>query len=458
MYPTQTSLIPVAVALVRFLGEKGISAFSLIYPYWYLGTTPFRFLTGPVLPFLTVFINKITGAGYFDALIYLVLLSCLASAAGWAILVSKIKDEKLTFASFFVYFLLFTILPYKYLNGLALAEPSAFIAEMFIPFVLLANRKNSYWGSIAIAADLLISTNVLPVLLTGLVILTLTNCRCDAKLKKWKNPLNTTLIIFGIGFILATFYYTPNFWLTILVNPSVGGKPGIKAIFSLFGMARNVIPIVLALVVVYVSGKIKDKISFFGWTWILVFGFLTLWRALSNINFWMDWTAWLAELEIGLGVLIVADLKNLKRLFLLILPFLASLFIFRALGSPSLITKFPPPEVENTAKLAEIAGNNLVFTSGTSVFWLNAIYDTPQVRGGRDEVSINQAWNPASYTLREGSNRESVSKSLNELGIHYILVNSEDSPDYYHDFKNVNLWNSITKAVWQGSGDTIYSN
>jgi hypothetical protein len=458
MFPTQTSLIPIGVALARFLGERGLTAFSSNYPYWYLGTTPFRFLTGPVVPILNVLIRKVTGASYFDIMTILVLVSCLISALGWALLTAKIKEEKLNSSSFIVYFLLFVVLPYKYLNGLALAEPSAFIAGTLIPFVLLANRKNSYWGALGVAAVLLVSTNVLPVLLTGLIILSLTGAHVGTKLKKWKKPLKKTLIIFGIGFILATFYYTPAFWLTILVNPSIGGAPGAKAILSLLGMARNMIPVLLALIVIYFSEKIKDRINFFGWTWILVFSFLTFWRALGNINFWMDWTSWFSEIEIGIGILIAADFKNLRRLYLLTLPFLASLFIFRALGSPVLITNSPPLETETTAKLAETAGEKLVFTSGTGVFWLIAFYNTPQVRGGRDEVSTNSKWLPISYTLRESTDVNAISKGLNDLNIRYVLVNSEDSPDYYHDFKNIYLWDGIGKAVWQGSGDTIYSN
>lgn len=48
MYPPQTSLMPVQVALARFL-EQGGDIF-VNYPYWYLGTTPFRYLTGPIPP------------------------------------------------------------------------------------------------------------------------------------------------------------------------------------------------------------------------------------------------------------------------------------------------------------------------------------------------------------------------------------------------------------------------
>jgi hypothetical protein len=329
---------------------------------------------------------------------------------------------------------------------------------MLIPFVFLATKRNFYLGIASVLAILLVSTNVLPFLLFGIVILSLTGSFTGGRIKKWGKPLKKSLIILGIGAFLATFYYTPGFWLTILINPSIGGAPGVKAILSLLGMARNMIPVLMALVVVYFSRKISDKISFFGWAFILVFGFLTLWRALGNISFWMDWISWFGGIEIGLGILIAADLKNLRRLSLLILPFLASFLIFKALGAPSLISNQPPIETESIARLAMVAGNNLVFTSGTGVFWLNSFYNTPQVRGGRDEVSVNSRWLPVSYSLREETNIKAVSKSLNELNIRYILVNSQYSPDYYHDFKNVDLWNSIGKVVWQGSGDTIYSN
>lgn len=458
MYPTQTSLIPVGVALARFLGEGGISTFFSNYPYWYLGTTPYNFLTGPIVPTLSVFIKKIfQSVTYFDILTILVLLSAVVSSAGWALLVSKIKDEKLTLTSFLLYFLLFAILPYKYLNGLALAEPTAFIAEMLIPFVLLLNRKYSYWNALAVAVILLISTNVLPVLLTGLIILSLTGSRQDGKLKKWKKPLKKILIITVGGLVLATFYYTPAFWLTILVNPSVGGAPGAKAILSLLGMARNFVPILLALIVVYFSKKIPDKIRFFGWTWILVFSFLTVWRALGNINFWMDWMSWFTEIEIGVGILVATNFKNLRRVSLLVLPFIASFLVFRALGSPALVTENPPGIIKSITKLSEVAGNKLVFTSGMGTFWLNAFYDTPQVRGGRDEVSINPDWLKASYTFREETDSKVVLKNLINLRVNFTLVNSDSSSDYYHDFKNAYLWRDIGELVWEDRGDAIYS-
>jgi hypothetical protein len=457
MYPTQTSLIPVSVALARFLGERGFSAFTSNYPYWYLGTTPYRYLTGPVIPILTVLIKNIASvATYFDISIVMIVLSCLISALGWTLFVARIKQEKLNLSSFAVYFLLFVVLPWKYMNGLAISEPSAFIAEMLIPFVLLAVTKNRYLGIVAVAVILLVSTNVLPVLITGVVILALSASFTDGRLKKWKIPVKRNLIILGFGFSLATLYYTPGFWLTILINPSVGGAPGAKAILSLFGMARNMIPVLLALIVVYFSKKIADKINFFGWSWILVFVFLTLWRALGNINFWMDWISWFGEIEVGIVILIAANLKKINRMLLLALPFFASFLVFRAIGFPLLITNQPSAEVKSVAKLVGLSGNKLVFTSGMGVFWLNAFYNTPQVRGGRDEVAVDPDWLKLSYIFRESADVKAVSKGLGDLGVRYILVNSTGSPDYYHDFKNSYLWDTIGKVVWQGPGDTIY--
>ena len=66
MYPPHTSLIPAAVALTRYIAEHG---FSGNYPYWYLGTTPVRYLTGPVVPnILIVLKNLFSFPNYFVAL------------------------------------------------------------------------------------------------------------------------------------------------------------------------------------------------------------------------------------------------------------------------------------------------------------------------------------------------------------------------------------------------------
>jgi hypothetical protein len=191
--------------------------------------------------------------------------------------------------------------------------------------------------------------------------------------------------------------------------------------------------------------------------YLLVFAFLTFWRALSNINFWMDWTAWLDYMEIGVGILIAANLNKIRYLFLLILPFVASFLIYRSIGYPQLITNLPPAGIVSISKLAEIANQHLVFTSGSGVFWLNAFYNTPQLRGGRDEVSINTQWLPISYIFRDGKDKDAIYQGLNNLKVKYVLVNTPESPDYYHDFTNIDKWKMLGDKIWEEHGDVIYS-
>jgi len=71
MYPTQTSMVPVQVALARFFESQGWRAIFNNYPYWYLGTTPYRYLTGPILPTILTFIHKcLLRASFFEVLVW----------------------------------------------------------------------------------------------------------------------------------------------------------------------------------------------------------------------------------------------------------------------------------------------------------------------------------------------------------------------------------------------------
>src|SRR4030042_596075 len=59
MFPAQTSLIPVQIALIRFLEAHGWQAIFANFPYWYLDSTPFRYLSGPILPIITISLHRV---------------------------------------------------------------------------------------------------------------------------------------------------------------------------------------------------------------------------------------------------------------------------------------------------------------------------------------------------------------------------------------------------------------
>lgn len=466
MYPAQTSLIPATVAIARFFETHGFSSFSKIYPYWYLGSTPFRYLTGPIVPLLLAGLHELLpSVSLFSISIYLILFSFLLAAVGWGTLVSKIRNTEIKFQNLLIIFLLL-VLPWRCLSSLALDEGSAVIAKNLLPYALIAvwqflkqkNPKTFFLATLSISFILLINTSILSVLVVAISALILTRAFRKGKVRNISKHIRQSLLLIACCLLLVTLYYAPSYWLTILANPSIGGASGFKVIFRVLGLLRASAPLFLAVFVVYFSSKIKSRFTVFSLTWILTFMFLTLFRFIGDPDFWQDWTVWLYELEIGIALL-VSILLTRKRYFvsliLGLLPFLLSFYIYDLLGKPVLLSQ-DLPQVSSLEKLTEIAENDNVFLSGSTVFWANAFYDLRQVRGGRDQVAIHPSWDKAAWEWREGDSPELAKEWLEELDVSFVLVHGPDSIEYYHDFKNIEKWDKIGKKIWQEQGDIIY--
>src|SRR3989344_6045478 len=90
MYPPQTSLIPTLAALVRYIET---SSFWSNYPFWYLGTTPVRYLTGPVLPGLLIVLRRFSGFSYITLIIFVIIITIIISSFAWGILVKYLTNS-----------------------------------------------------------------------------------------------------------------------------------------------------------------------------------------------------------------------------------------------------------------------------------------------------------------------------------------------------------------------------
>ncbi len=492
MFPSQTSLIPITIAITRFLEVNGLNSFFGNYPYWYLGV-PTRFLSGPVMPLILFIVHKLVPTvSLFSITIYFVLLSFLVGAVGWGILVYKIKNLKIKvkndkskckIISSLVAILLL-ILPWRYLSALALSEASIILAKNLLPLALLAfwnyltdkNVKTTIISLITISLLLLINSSILPILVVGISALVLAKAFNKGKVRKLEKYLKPSLLILIAGLLVPTFWYGPSYWYVILTNPSIGGAPGFKAILRVIDLLRYGAPLFLAVIAVYSSGKIKSRISVFTLTWTFTFLFLTIFRFIGDPDFWQDWTAWLFELEIGVALVasqLIVTLKRAKnsqfsilnfQLFdrrilliaiLILIPFLTTNYVYGLLHKPKLISKTIPEGVRSLEKLAEVAGNKRVFLSGSTVFWANALYDLNQVRGGHDQVATHPFWDHAAFQLREGSSPELAGAWLKTLGVQYVLVHSPLSLEAYHDFKNVDKWKEVGEIVWEEQGDIV---
>lgn len=504
MYPPETSLIPVTVSLARFVEANGFVSMFGNFPYWYLGSTPFRYLTGLIIPLILTIAHKvIKDISLFDITIYLVLLSFAFSVIGWVCLVKRIQTSKYpnfqagkklkntwSFArlqrimrsifgqGIFVLGVLLLILPWRYLSGLALSEASLVIAKNFLPFVLLAfwnyyqfkDRKSTIIAVVLTSILLLINTTIFSILLVGLAALVLAASFKEGKFRRISKRARNTLFVILYSLFIVTLWYTPGYWLTVINNPSVGGASGIKIFVRIFDLLRASIPLVLAIFAVYFSGRVKSKLTIFSLSWTLTFLFLTVFRFIGDPDFWTDWSSWFGELEIGIALLsskVIYDFRfkihdiSLSKahslaLITLLLPYYLTWRVYIGLGEPELISKKIPKGVQSLDKLSLIAGKNRVFLSGSTVFWANSLYDIYQLRGGRDQVAVHPSWDTAAYELREGKDPELSEEWLDELKINYVLVHGPKSPEYYHDFKNLDKWSVIGKVVWEGNGDVIY--
>jgi len=368
--------------------------------------------------------------------------------------------------------ILLLILPWRYLSSLALGETTFTIARNFLPFTLITvwsslrnrGRKQAVISILAISFLLLINTSILAILVVGISGLILALSFRKGKIKRVLKYIKQTLIIILAGLTIVTLWYTPSYWIIILTNPSIGGASGFKVILRLFDLLRASAPLFLAIFAVYFSGKVKSRLIVFGLTWTLTFLFLTAFRFIGDPDFWQDWTSWLYEIEVGIAFLVSKPLlatfarfrkKEATSLIVLITPFLLTFYVSGLLGKPRLISNSVPEGVRSLEKLAEIAGNERVFLSGSTVFWANALTGLRQVRGGVDKVAIHPFWDHAAYQLREGDDPRLAKAWLEALGVSHVLMHGPYSLEAYHDFRNIDKWLRVGEIVWEGQGDVI---
>jgi len=435
---SQTSFIPVTAALTRYLYENGISAFISNYPYWYNGTTPFKFFIGPIVPVVEVLIKYLLGdVSFINITICLIVLSFLLSVIGWYYLVVSLNPniKKVTKVLFIIIAIL---LPWRMFYALTYGEATLVIARNLIPFVFwVFYLKKKYLSFTLLSMLLLINTSVLPFVLIGLLAVS-----AAEKFKYLKSYLS--LVLYSLAFV--TIWYTPGYWIAILTNPSVGGTSGLKAILRLLSYVREGLPVALAIVAVLWQKKILTNLEKFTYTWVFSFLFLTLFRFVGDMDFFMDWSIYFYELEIALLLLF---LVNKKFLSLFVLP-IYTVYRLSFLYSNDYNLK------DTLSSVYQVVGDRKVFLSGSSVFWANSYFDIKQLRGGRDQVALDPIWDKAAYEFREGSGLTETKIWLDKTGIEYMLVHTNTSWEYYHDFRNSFKWSKLGDKVWEKNGDILY--
>ncbi|MDP3888425.1 MAG: hypothetical protein Q8Q24_00120 [bacterium] len=548
MYPAQTSLIPVQIALAKFWEVQGFSALFVDYPYWYLGTTPFHYLSGILPLFLAVLHHFLPGFSLFEIMFGVVGASWILGGLGVYLLVQALINAASNAAGTFdhaaeqnaasnaagtfdraaerrripalaaFFYLLGPIVPFlfRFSDGLYL------IAFSFLPFVLLVYhrwlksedrrqgtediiqktddrgwkvRKIEILLCLLIAFVILLDTQIIPTLILGMATLIL----AEGGWKRVETKVKSSLVLLFFSFLISTLWYAPGYWWTLLGSPSFGGQ----ALLAIIAWIGKILPIALAFTLVIVSARFfkkKNALGSFCFYWLFIFGFLTLVRFLSDPDFWLDWSSYGVELQMGIAIALggwlggkpedrrqrtedglqktedgrqiienqfsVFSLQNLFSVFRLpssiLLALYLILFIFvlnrYVLGTfQKDITQTVEYRLGN--QLAKIAKpQERVFLSGTTTFWLNAFFDIPQVRGGTDQASIDPDWRKAVWEVREGATTESTERWLKALKITYLVVHTKESDEFYHDFDDPEKFEQISglKKIYEEKGDRIY--
>lgn len=464
MYPAETSLIPVTIALTRFLEEKGFwQEISSNYPYWYLGTTPFRYLTGPILPGLLVGLHRLLPFySLFDLFWGLLILGALGGLGGLYLLIKKLGGETKIALLAVVLFIFLPLIPFLFRFGDGLYT----LAFDFVPYVLLSEvdflerkGKNNLQLLINITFLLWLDVVILPQLVLGMVITFLAINGWE----KAEERLLGLLKVFLGACLLATLWYTPGYWIKVLIAPSFSGKP----LITLIGQIGQIIGVGLALSLAFFTAKIAkldNSLKKFTFYWLFIFGLLTLLRFIADWDFWQDWSAYYHELQLGLALFLAIWMIKQKRtsirivyvcIILIIGVITVNKYIFKTMvrDKKELLGYRLGQELSN-----KMAKEDTVFLSGTSVFWLNSFFDIRQLRGGIDQASVNPDWRKAAWEIREG---EDIAKTLTwckDLNIRWIVIHSKASQEYYQDFKYPEKFMGRTELVkvYDQAGDRIY--
>jgi uncharacterized membrane protein len=80
------------------------------------------------------------------------------------------------------------------------------------------------------------------------------------------------------------------------------------------------------------------------------------------------------------------------------------------------------------------------------------------VRGGKDQVGVDPNWRKAVWEIREGERVEDSLRWLKKLKISYLVVHTEESGEFYHDFAHPEKFEEVEglEKIYGGDGDRIY--
>jgi hypothetical protein len=468
-FPAPTSWLPADVGITKFIDHWGW--WQQWYPHWYLGL-PFRWATGPLVPGLLLLFywsgNHFPGLSvsfswFNSGLILQVFLVCFGTLGSFFLgqklfrhpLAGLTTSLVYTFFPGFVWIfpqlwhLPWGILfPWRILGSLVTGSLSSalpialFPWALFITFIILPSKQRHppFNPPLTIAIIALINCLLIfadpAIIISYLLFVGLYFFTISAPSNRWQT------LIWGLflGWITSLIWYPPDFWLQLILSPSLGGQPLWRVSIFLLRYLGTMFIVGWGITrwqpLASLSRQIKWALGL-----LVIFAALTLARFLKDPDFWLDYTTWNSELLLVIAFLISGLIlragNRLRRFSLIILIVAASFQCWRIYHtSDKWLNSSPDPVYQHLLIWisAYSPSSGRLFVSGTPVPWVSGLEDVSQLRGGRDQIAPHPYWAMVAYQVRTGDSTTLSAYWLRALGITDLVVHSPDSSEFWHDF------------------------
>ena len=180
------------------------------------------------------------------------------------------------------------------------------------------------------------------------------------------------------------------------------------------------------------------------------------------------------QLEMEMALAILASLAGYEVLksapqrvaigamVLLVLLLVAPVRISRHYARTSLISTI---DITKTSewKTADWLNRNWsgerVMLPGSSMYWLTAFSDTPEMGGGFDQGRTDDELRTASFGITRGAAENPAELAvlwLKALGVQAVGVSGPGSTEVYRDFTDPKKFEGVLEPLWRDGGDVLY--
>lgn len=373
--------------------------------------------------------------------------------------------------------------PWRFLTLIFYGEGGHIMGLFFIPLALLFFIKFMRVGgykNLLLASTittLLALTNMIA--LIGFGVMLFITIFVEIMEKNWAGKFKRAVLTSLFSFGLSAFWYNLSFMKASVSIGTGGASGGVGQVYlrmlPLFFLLSPVIFILAA-----VGNKKSFKPILMALGWVVIFYLSAHFWFSSQTMLLPQPNRYVLEMDMGVslilawvGYLLVEKVFSAQKLWVKIIPLVLGLGVI--LWQPLKYTQAvwelaqPAKDITQTAEyqtaswLEKNTQGSRVYATGSTAFWLNTFANVPQIRGGNDGLASPRTLDGV-YQINTGENAPKGKEGEVALGwlrifnTPYIVINTPNSREYYHDYLRPERFTNNPEAtkIIDLNGDEIY--